>query len=84
MRPIIAVWKNADPRIINGNLFCIGIVLMENETFEISCRIAVACYGDSVKDTKHIMEYGSKLNMDQAIAFFPEKKELITAKWKKN
>lgn len=61
----------------------VGIVLTENSTGEISCRIGLCQFENSEIDSKEIMLQGGKLHMDEALGFFPQHTKAILLKWKK-
>lgn len=68
---------------INDN-YTLGIVLTENSTKEITCRIGLV--PDSHEEPTHsavrIMMFGGKLFQSEALAFFPQHTEIIQKQWK--
>ena len=59
-------------------------MLCSNATGKISCRIGIAIGQDEKRDAKNIMNRGGKLFQSEAIAFFPDHKELILKNWKED
>lgn len=68
----------------NGQL--LTIVLMENETHEITCRVGLSWPTDPSQDVtvKRVIEYGGKFQMPEAMAFFPDHADIIKRHWKQS
>lgn len=62
----------------------LAIVLMENETQQITCRIGTSWETDKnhLDTVNRVMEYGGKLLQAEALAFFPDHTDRINEHWK--
>jgi hypothetical protein len=79
MKVIATAWKS-----LGQSGKTLGIILCENATQEMSCRIGIAEGEDQTVDAIDIMHTGGKLDMDEALGFFPKyTNAILIKKWKR-
>ena len=59
----------------------IGILLCKNEMGQVKCYIGSGDGFDEEVDKNNIADYGAKLQMKEAIAFFPDWENEIKENW---
>lgn len=60
----------------------VGIILTSNSTGEVTCRIGICAGINQKEDERFIAQWGGKLFIGEAIAFFPHHEKLIKEQWK--
>jgi hypothetical protein len=78
MKIIDATWRHTNTGVM------IGIVLVQNDMRQVTCRIGTGSGYSPGPEAIIIANLGSKLDRPQALAFFPDHKDLIWERWKKD